>query len=115
MIAAVRIRGMQDVRQKVARTLDNLGLRQKHQVVVFEDDPSVKGMMKTAKDFIAYGEISDDTVEALEERSAEDVEHGSVVNLRSPKGGFKDTRKQVGQGGSLGERDDLDDLLNKMV
>mgnify|MGYP000143656060 CR=1 FL=1 len=106
---------MQDVRQKVKRTLEDLGLRQKHQVVVFEDDPSVRGMMNTAKDFIAYGEISEDTVESLEELSGEDVGHGTVVNLRSPKGGFKDTRKQVGQGGSLGERDDMDDLLNKMV
>lgn len=115
MIAAVRIRGLQDVRQKVSRTLDNLKLRKKHQVVVYEDDPAVEGMMKQAKDYIAYGEISDETVEALEERSGEEVEHGTVVNLRSPKGGFKNTRKNTGQGGSLGERDDMDQLLKRMV
>jgi large subunit ribosomal protein L30 len=115
MIAAVRVRGLPDVSQKVSNTLDNLGLRKKHQVVVYEDDPSIEGMMNKAKDYVAYGEISDETVEALEERNGEDVEHGTVVSLRAPKGGFKNTRKNVGQGGTLGKRDDMDDLLQRMV
>ncbi|PSH02093.1 MAG: hypothetical protein BRC26_02300, partial [Nanohaloarchaea archaeon QH_8_44_6] len=115
MIAAVRVRGDVDVRQKISHTLDNLKLRQKHQVVLLEDSDSNRGMLALAKDYIAYGEISDETVEELANKKGEEVENGDVLSLTPPSGGFKDTRQQVGQGGSLGERNNMDGLVNKMV
>ncbi len=115
MIAAVRVRGNVDAREKVSRTLNDLKLRKKNQCVVFEENKSVEGMMKLAKDYIAYGEIDDDTVEKLEERSGTSIESGSTVKLSPPTGGFKDTKGNVGQGGSLGKRSDMDELINKMV
>jgi large subunit ribosomal protein L30 len=115
VIAAVRVRGQLDVNNKARRTLNDLKLQKKNQVVVFEENDAVEGMMNHAKDFIAYGEISDETLEQLEEKKGEEVESGDVLNLTPPSGGFKNTRKQVGQGGSLGKHENLDELVQRMV
>lgn len=115
MIAAVKVRGSIDARQKTQRTLGDLKLDDRHEIVVFEPNDSIRGMLNIAKDYITFGEISDETVEALEERKGEELESGDTVNLSPPSGGFRDTKKQVGQGGSLGEREDMDELVHKMV
>ena len=116
MIAALRIRGDVDVAHNISRTLNDLKLKKRNQIVVFEENDAVLGMMNKAKDFITYGEVSEDTLEALAERAGKDeLESGDTVNLHPPTGGFKATKKQVGQGGSLGKRDNLDELIQKMV
>jgi large subunit ribosomal protein L30 len=115
MIAAVRVRGPVDVPAKASKTLEDLKLTQKNQIVVFEENDSIKGMMSRAKDYIAFGEISDETVEALEEKKGSELESGDVLNCRPPKKGFKNTRMQYGQGGTLGKNDEIDDLVQRMV
>ncbi|MFQ3274897.1 MAG: ribosomal protein L30/L7E [Candidatus Nanohaloarchaea archaeon] len=115
MIAAVKVRGSIDARQKAKRTLQDLNMEKRNQCVVFEDTDSIKGMLNTAKDYITYGEISEEVVEKLEERKGEKLENGDTVNLAPPTGGFRDTKKQVGQGGSLGERENMDEIIQKMV
>lgn len=115
MIAAVRVRGQPDVNDKARRTLNDLKLEKKNQLVVFEENDAIEGMMNHAKDYIAYGEISEETLEKLEEKKGEEVESGDVLSLTPPSGGFKNTRKQVGQGGSLGKHENIDDLVQRMV
>lgn len=115
MIAAVRVRGPVDVPAKATTTLENLKLTKKHQVVIFEESDSIKGMMNHAKDYIAYGEINDETVEALEEKKGNSLESGDVFDCRPPKKGFKGTRSQYGQGGTLGNHGEIDDLVQRMV
>lgn len=115
MIAAVKVRGDIDARKNTKDTLQNLNLTKRNRCVVFEDTDSIRGMLKSAKDYIAYGEISDDTVEKLQERKGEEVESGDTFDLTSPSGGFKSTKKNYGQGGSLGNRPDMDELVGKMV
>jgi ribosomal protein L30/L7E len=115
MIAAVKVRGDIDSREKVSRTLEDLKLTSRNRCVVFEDSESVRGMLKMVKDYIAYGEIEDETLEKLEDRKGEDLGSGDTVNLSSPSGGFKSTKKNHGQGGSLGHRPDMDELVEKMV
>ncbi len=115
MIAAVRIRSDTDARQKVARTLDNLGLRRNNQCVVHEDSESIRGMLNVVKDYVAYGEIDEETVEKLEERRGEILENGDTVNLSPPSKGYRSTKKNHGQGGSLGERPDMNELISRMV
>lgn len=115
MIAAVKVRGSIDARKNTKDTLQNLNLTEKNRCVVFEDSDSIRGMLKSAKDYITYGEISDETLEKLEERKGEELESGDTVNLTAPSGGFKSTKKNYGQGGSLGNRPDMDGLVDKMV
>lgn len=115
MIAAIRIRGTHDVPHKTQTTMHNLNLKRRNQCVIYEDTDSIKGMLQQAKDFITYGEISDETVEAIEDSKDIEVESGTVINLAPPTGGFKDTKRNVNQGGALGERENLDELLHKMI
>lgn len=115
MLAAVRIRGQVDTNEDIEYTLDNLNLNKKNKVSVFEETPANEGMMNKVKDFITFGEVSEETVEKLEELKGDEVESGDSFSMRPPKKGFRDTRKQVGQGGALGKRDDIDELIERMV
>lgn len=116
MIAAVRVRGDIDVSHTVSRTLQDLNLTERNQCVVFEENDAIKGMLDKSKDFLTYGEVSDETLDALAERAGkEEIESGDTINLHPPKGGFQNTKRQVAQGGSLGERETLDELIQKMV
>jgi len=115
MIAAVKVRGNVDVPQPVEDTMTNLGLKKRNQIVVYEKDDSVLGMMNKAKDYITYGEISDETLELIEDKNGEEVTHGTVINSTPPSKGFKNTKRGAGQSGSLGKRKSLDDLINRMV
>ena len=115
MIAAIRVRGNVDAGRKVSATLENINLERKNQCVVYEDTDSIRGMLNQAKDYITFGEVSEETLELLEERKGSEIESGDVVSLTPPSRGYKDTKKNVNQGGSLGERENLDSLLEKMV
>ncbi|MFB6241933.1 MAG: uL30 family ribosomal protein [Candidatus Nanosalina sp.] len=111
MLAAVRVRGQVDVTDKISATLDSLGLRKKNQVVLIEEDNEAhKGMLNKAKDYIAYGEVSEEVAEKLQEKSED-----GAASLTPPSGGFKDTRKNVAEGGALGKRKDMDKLVQKML
>ncbi|MFB6213784.1 MAG: uL30 family ribosomal protein [Candidatus Nanohaloarchaea archaeon] len=115
MIAAVKVRGDIDAREKVSRTLEDLKLTKRNRCVLLEETDANLGMLKVAKDYIGYGEVSDETLEKIEERKGSDVEAGDTVSLASPSGGFKSTKNNHGQGGSLGRRPDIDELVAKMV
>jgi len=116
MIGAVRIRGDVDVSQNISRTLKDLKLKKRNRFVVFEENDAIEGMLNNPKDFITYGEVSEDVLETLAEKAGKDeLESGDTISLHPPSGGFRNTKKQVGQGGSLGKRDDLGQLIQKMV
>ncbi|EHK01313.1 hypothetical protein HRED_08910, partial [Candidatus Haloredivivus sp. G17] len=57
-------------------------------------------MMNKAKDFITYGEVSDDVIEEVEERYQE-IESGTVVSARPPSKGFRDTKRGYNQEAAL--------------
>ncbi|MFB6174874.1 MAG: uL30 family ribosomal protein [Candidatus Nanohalobium sp.] len=115
MIAAVQIRGTVDARKKAKHSLQHLGLNKRNQLVLLEDNDAIRGQLSVAKDYITFGEISDETVEKLEEASGRNLDTGDTVKLSPPTRGYKNTRQQVGQGGSLGERDEMNDLIKRMV
>lgn len=111
MLAAIRVRGQVDVPEKISATLDSLGLRKRNQLVLIqEDNDAHKGMLNKAKDYIAYGEISEELAEELQEKSED-----GAVSLTPPSGGFSDTRKNVADGGALGKRKEMDELVQKML
>jgi large subunit ribosomal protein L30 len=104
-LVAVKIRGSIDANQNIQRTLETLGLTKKNKAVVLENTDSNKGMLRKAKDYITYGEVDEETAEKISEK----------VNLSPPSGGLKSTKRQYHQGGSLGQRDNMEKLLEKML
>jgi large subunit ribosomal protein L30 len=151
MIAAVRVRGVPDTSKTVTATLESLHLTNKHNCVLLADTDANRGMLTTAKDYIAYGPVDADTITSLLRERA-DVDGGNLADaadglgyddaddlaaalvdgdlsprelrdagvsipfrLSPPSKGFKDSRRHYNQGGALGERDDMDVLLRRMI
>jgi len=104
-LVAVKIRGSIDAKRGIQKTIQSLSLTKTNKAIVMENTDSNQGMLRKAKDYIAYGEVSDETAEKVSEK----------VHLSSPSGGFKSTKRQYHQGGSLGKRDDMETLLGKML
>lgn len=109
MLAAVRVRGVPDTGRKVSDTLESLRLTKKNACVLLEDTESNRGMLEVARDHVAYGKVDEDTVENLRERGSE------PFGLSPPSKGFRDPKRQYSEGGSAGKRDDMDELLDRMV
>lgn len=65
MYAIIRIRGRTGIKKNIADTLDMLNLTRISHAVVIPETPSYKGMLQKAKDYITWGEISEETFKLL--------------------------------------------------
>jgi len=63
--AAVRIRGIVNVNPDIKKTLSLLNLTRSNHCVLLEENPSVKGMLQIAKDYITWGEIEKEVLSNL--------------------------------------------------
>jgi len=73
MIAIIRIHGMIKVRFNIDETLNRLRLRRKYCCVVVNDSPEAKGMITKVRDFVAYGNITEETLAKLIKERAEKI------------------------------------------
>lgn len=115
-IAAIRIRGQVGLNKDVKETLYRLRLRRKYACVVFDNpNETTLGALKKMRNFISYGEITEETSKALIEK------RGKVVNgelkpffrLHPARGGMK--TKIHYPIGVLGENKELDKLIERML
>jgi large subunit ribosomal protein L30 len=65
LILAIRVRGQVRVRPQIKETLDKLLLGRLHQARLFTVTPSLDGMITKSKDYITWGEPSEEVVEEL--------------------------------------------------
>ncbi len=122
-IAIVRIRGGIRVDGEIKDTLEMLRLYRQNYCVVYEKTPSFIGMVKKVKDYVAWGEVDDDTVRLLAEKRGEPRPDDKkklkpYFRLSPPKGGFekKGIKKGYSEGGALGYRGDkIKDLILRMM
>jgi len=118
MLAVIRISGRVNVRITVAETLDRLRLRRKYTcVLVDEKDAVLMGMVKKAKDFIAFGPISEEMKKKLiEARGKKDVEGNlkPYFRLHPPRKGINS--KLTYPKGVLGNnKEDINKLIERML
>jgi large subunit ribosomal protein L30 len=66
--AAIRIRGHVNVHPKIKKTLHLLNLNRANHCVLLPESKSAKGMLQTAKDYITWGEVNDETIAKLLEK-----------------------------------------------
>jgi len=64
-LAAIRIRGIVNVNPDIKKTLQLLNLTRANHCVILEDNPSTKGMLQVAKDYLTWGEIEKDVLSKL--------------------------------------------------
>jgi large subunit ribosomal protein L30 len=151
MIAAVRVRGRTGVKKGIQDTMSMLKLTRINHLILLQEDPSYRGMLLKAKDYITWGEIDAETISQIitkrgklsgnekvtEEYIKENTEYGSieelakavsagkasvedvgikpVFRLHPPRKGYEATKTSFREGGSLGNREDINELVLKMV
>ena len=131
LVAVLRIRGTVNVRGDITETLKRLNLKRVSNCTIIRVTDSYDGMLKKCSDYVAFGEIDEPTLTKLLERHAKgftakeimegkyDVEKFSACipfRLHPPRHGYKNTKRNVNQGGSLGYMGPkINELLGRMV
>ena len=139
-LAAIRVRGLTEIRTKIEDNLRMLRLYKKNYCCVVPNMPVYEGMLKRAKDYITWGEIDDETFNTLVEKRGEEfngretdskgkIEYNDFVvinnrklkkyfRLNPPRKGFgrKGIKNPFTIGGALGYRGEkINDLIKRMV
>jgi len=70
-LVAIRLKGSFGTPWSIERTLETLRLRRKFNAVLLENTPAIIGMLRTAKDYITWGEAKKADLTVLLERRGE--------------------------------------------
>ena len=120
MMCVIRIAGETGLDKKIKETLDRLRLKKKYSCIVIESpNDSQLGMIKTASDFVAFGEINDETYKKLIEKRGKKVARKlkPFFRLHPPRKGI-DSKKHFGETkkgvlGNNGEK--INELVGRML
>ncbi len=112
-VAVVLIRSFHGMRQEIRDTLQMLNLTKKHSAVVLEDTPVNMGMVRKVENYVTFGEVSEETEKLIIKIKGNE----KSARLHPPRGGFerKGIKKPFTLGGALGKRDNMDELVQKMI
>lgn len=138
-LAVVLVRGEAKVAKTIKDTLGMLNLYRKNHCVIVDDTSALRGMIVKAKDYVTWGEITDDVFKQLLEKRGEPYQgrlqdrtksysysyfsHGnkqykSCFRLNPPRKGFgrKGIKVAFAAGGALGYRGEkINDLIRRMM
>jgi len=128
-IAVIRISGVVGLRRNIAETLHRLRLRRKYSCIVIEKPTKEQlGMINKVRDFVAFGEISDDMYKKLVEKRGKKSPHSNAdgssserktkiknfFRLHPPRRGIKS--KLHFPKGVLGDhKEKINELLERML
>ena len=114
-LAVVQVRGLFGIKPKIRKTIETLNLGRKNTCIVLENNKNNISMIRIVKDYVTFGEINSKTKKKLETFSNKDDK--IICHLHPPVGGFErgGVKKPYSKGGALGERDSMDDLIEKMI
>ncbi len=132
MYVVVRIRGTINANQQVRDTLKMLNLRHINSCTIIPETPSYKGMLQKVKEYVTWGEASDETIKKLLERNkVENVDEAleklkageklrnitnPCIRLPPPRKGYKSIKKPFNMGGSAGYRGEaINELIGRMI
>ena len=116
MIAIIRIRGQVALDKRSKETLDRLRLKKKYACVAIEPTKEQMGMIGSVRNFVSFGQISDETYKKLVEARGKKDTEGNLkpfFAMHPPRGGAN-TKLHYPKG-ILGENKDMDKLVEKML
>ncbi len=117
MIAVIRIKGQVKIRTDAAETMRRLGLKTKYSCIVLEKPNQVEmGMIEKVRDFVAFGEINNETYKKLVEARGKFSKSKTHFRLHPPRKGIE-SKKHFGVGkGVLGNnKNKINELLERML
>ncbi len=113
-LAVIRVRRERRAIPGVKDSFRALNLKRKNCCVLLDNKPETMGMIRKAKDYITWGEVSDDVVNMLKARD----KGRKYFALNPPKMGYgrKGVKIPFKNGGALGYRGEgINDLLKRMM
>ncbi len=120
-LAVIQIRGTINAKKEIKDTLKFLNLQRKNACTIVPDTPNYLGMLNKLKDYVTFGEISEDTNKKLVAKRGIKNKEGKLkpfFRLHPPKGGFerKGIKKTFKEGGVLGNRGkEMSKLVERML
>ena len=93
MICVIRIRGEVGLNRDIVETLNRLRLRKKYSCIVFEPTEIKLGMLKKVKNFVAWGELSDELLEKLIESRGKLIDNAKKLDVKKIVEGIKAGKK----------------------
>jgi len=130
IVAVIRVRGRVNVRGDINETLDRLNIPHVNNCTVIKLTPSYMGMLDKCNNYIAFGEINEETLKelieskgigAMEGSQSVDAMLGKIkdrmpIKLHPPRRGYRSIKRGVNQGGALGYMgQSINDLIKRMV
>jgi len=82
MICIIRIKGQVGLDKKINETLNRLRLRKKYSCVVLNPKKEQLGMIKKIENFVAFGEIKNDTFEKLIETRGQIIDKSKKIDAK---------------------------------
>jgi large subunit ribosomal protein L30 len=86
MIAVIRITGDVNLNKDVRETLERLRLKRKYSCIVINPTNEQLGMIKKVRDFVAFGEIKEETFEKLVEKRGQLIVKTKKVDAKKAAG-----------------------------
>jgi len=116
-IAVIRITGQVGLKTDINETLYRLRLRKKYVCVLLEPTKENLGMIKKLRDFIAFGEINEETKkELIKQRGKKDKDGNlkSFFRLHPPRKGIK-SKFHFPKGVLGNHKEKINDLIMRML
>jgi len=117
MICIIRIKGQVGITKETTDTLYRLRLRKKYACVLLEPTKVNLGMINRVKDFVAFGEISEEMKkELIQKRGKKDVD-GKLkpfFRLHPPRKGIK-SKVHYPKGVLGNNKEKINELVKRML
>lgn len=141
-IAVVRVRGIRNMDPKLKVAFDYLRLHKPNHCILLNVTAQNAGALNKIKDYVTFGSINEETLMKLLHKRGEkggkklseikkedeikniatEIFNGKklsdyadpVFRLHAPRGGYKDIKRSYPTG-DLGKRDDINELLKRMM
>jgi large subunit ribosomal protein L30 len=117
-IAAIRLKGQFGITGVFKDTMDMLGLDRRNACIIVENTPNNMGMIKKVKDYITYGEVSDEVVAKLLKKKdpISKTKTKMIFALPNPKGGYRKIKRGFNEGGDRNYRGkEINGLLERII
>ncbi|MCK4634963.1 MAG: 50S ribosomal protein L30 [Candidatus Aenigmarchaeota archaeon] len=98
MLAVIRIRGTVGIRRSIKDTFKMLHLEKKNTCIVISEAPQYLGMIKKVKDFVTWGDISEETLIELVKKRARTKENGRLTEDFLKKNKIENIAKKILEG-----------------
>ncbi len=86
---AVRIRGVSDISQEVKDTLSMLRLTRNCHATLVDDRPAYNGMLRKSKDYLTWGEVSQENIALLLKKRGRVVGDKKLTDEYAKELGYK--------------------------